>query len=385
MIQRILKGRLKKLCNHFPAIAILGARQVGKTTLAKVMMDELPKESIYIDLENPSHLARLENKLAFFSANAEKCIVIDEVQRMPDLFPVLRSVIDMNREPCRFILLGSASPELAHLSSETLAGRIVYTELSPFLYDEIKNMASLQTHWLKGGFPEPFQIKDDDIREEWLNSFILTYIERELPSFGLSTSFQNLSRFFSMLSHTHGQLLNKSTYSKSLELSVPIIAKYLDYLESAFIIRTLQSFFINIKKRLSKTPKVYIRDSGLLHHQLKIMDYNSLLGHPGVGHSWEGYIIEQVISTLGNKYEYFFYRTQDGAECDLIICERYSPIACVEVKFSSSPKKTKSLTTAINDIKTEKNYIVIPDCKDPYPLDKNLIVCDLPTLIGKLN
>ena len=380
MIQRQLKDRIQKLCGHFPAIAILGARQVGKTTLAKVMMEEMPKDTIYLDLENPSHLSRLENKLAFFNANVDRCIVIDEVQRMPDLFPVLRSVIDQKREPCRFILLGSASPELTHLSSETLAGRIVYTELTPFVYKEIQGQASLQTHWLRGGFPEPFLTNDDEIREEWFNSFIMTYVERELPSLGLSTSSKNLVRFFSMLSHTHGQLLNRTTYAKSLELSVPVISNYLHYLENAFIIRTLQPFHINIKKRLSKTPKVFIRDSGLLHNQLKIMDYNTLLGHPGVGHSWEGYVIEQIISTLGSKYEYFFYRTQDGAECDLVVCEKYIPLACVEVKFTSTPKKTKSLTTAINDIKTEKNFIVIPDCETPYPLDDNLTVCCLQTI-----
>jgi hypothetical protein len=289
----------------------------------------------------------------------------------------LRSLIDQYRIPCRFILLGSANPSLIKLSSESLAGRIVYTELSPFNFLEIQHQASMTEHWLIGGFPEPFLMTDYEMRNEWFNAFIMTYIERDLPLLGLNTSATSLFRFVTMLSHTHGQIMNKSTFAKSLELSVPTISRYLNYLESAFLIRSLQPFYRQVKKRLVKSPKVYLRDSGLLHHLHKIIDYNRLLGHPLLGHSWEGYVIEQIISILGNQFEYFFYRSQDAAECDLVITEKFQPVACVEVKFTAAPKKTRSLAIAIKDIGTQKNFIIIPDCSEPYPLDEWLIVCGL--------
>jgi len=377
MIERQLKTRILKLVEHFPAVAILGARQVGKTTLAKMLMSELSKENRYLDLENPADLARLENPLAFFQANQDRCLIIDEIQRKPELFPILRSVIDQHRVPGRLILLGSANPVLIKLSSETLAGRIVYTELTPFHFLEIKKLANITNHWLFGGFPEPFLMTDKNIREEWFNAFIMTYIERDLPLMGLTTSSPSLLRFVTMLSHTHGQILNQSTYAKSLELSVPTIAKYLGYLESAFLIRRLHPFYKQVKKRLVKSPKVYLRDSGLLHHLHKINDYHKLLGHPLIGHSWEGYIIEQIISMLSNRYEYFFYRSQDGAECDLVITEKFNPVACVEIKFAAAPKKTKSITIAVQDIQASKNFVIIPDCSEPYPLDQRIQVCSL--------
>ena len=377
MVERHLKQRILRLAGHFPVIAILGARQVGKTTLAKMLMGELGKKVVYLDLENPADLAKLDNAWYFFQTNQDSCLIIDEVQRRTELFPILRSAIDQFRKPARFILLGSASPELMRQSSETLAGRIVYTELTPFTFPEIHKISGQNFHWLCGGFPEPFLMTDSEIRKEWFTSFIRTYLERDLPALGLNTSALQLLRFVTMLAHTHGQILNKSNLAKALELSVPTISNHGDFLEKAFLIRTLRPYFVNLKKRLVKSSKVYIRDSGLLHHLLRIEDYNSLLGHPAVGHSWEGYVIEQIASTLGDKFEYHFYRTQDGAECDLLITEQFKPLACVEIKFTSTPKKTKSLTVAVQDLKTDKNFIVIPECLDPYPLDENVMVCSL--------
>ncbi|HFE65589.1 MAG TPA: ATP-binding protein [Caldithrix sp.] len=383
MVERQLESRILKLAEHFPAIAILGPRQAGKTTLAKMLYPKISKPANYLDLENPSDVARLQNPLSYFSTNKKNCIIIDEIQRQPELFPVLRSVIDEYRVPSRFIILGSANPQLLKLSNETLAGRIVYTELTPFNFIEIKSLADMQTHWLRGGFPEPFLIEDDEIREEWFNSFIMTYIERDLPNLGLKTSSPTMYRFLSMLAHSHGQLLNKSNLGKSLEMSVPMISRYIDFLENAFLVCQLKPFFVNLKKRLVKSPKVYLRDSGILHHLLKIGDYNTLLGHPVIGHSWEGYVIEQIRSVLGNRYEYFYYRTQDRTECDLVITEKFSPIACVEIKFTDSPKKTKSLTIAIQDIGTEKNYIIVPGTIEPYFIEKNLQVCGLAAFLEK--
>ena len=384
MIIRLLKNRILYLADHFPALAILGPRQVGKTTLAKIVQQKLPKECDYLDLENPLDFTKLENALQYFKLNQNKCIIIDEIQRMPELFPFLRSVIDTNRVPCRFLLLGSASPDLLKISSETLAGRIVYTELTPFNYYEIKNRVSLISHWMTGGFPEPFLLKDRTLKTEWFSSFMMTYIERDLPMLGLKTSSQNVLRLISMVAHSHGQLLNKSTFSKSLEISVPTIKNYLNYLENAFLIRQLQPYHVNIKKRLVKTPKLYLRDSGLLHHILRIEDFNMLTGHPVIGHSWEGYVIEQIISIYGNKFEYFYYRTQDGTECDLVITKSYIPVACIEIKYTSTPKTTKSLTIAIQDLKTEHNFLIIPGETSPFPLNTNITVCHLEHCLSQL-
>ena len=385
MIQRQLKHRILHLSKHFPAIALIGPRQVGKTTLAKMLMHELPHDTEYIDLENPADLVKLTNPMAYFSTFRDKCIIIDEVQRKPELFPILRSVIDQHRIPSRFLLLGSASPDLLQLSSETLAGRIVYIELTSLNYYEVHSISSMNAHWISGGFPEPFLQQDATIRSEWFNAFIMTYIERDLPSLGLHTVPQNLSRFITMLAHSHGHISNKSSLSKALEVSVPTITKYLNYLEHAFLVRTLRPFYINIKKRLIKSPKVYIRDSGLLHHLLKIQDYETLLGHPIIGHSWEGYVIEQIISILGNQFDYFFYRTQDGAECDLILTEKFNPVACVEIKFTETPRSTKSLMTALHDIQTKQNYIIVPHETSSYPLSENLIVCGLTEFVNRFS
>ena len=377
MVERQLKKRILNLLTHFPAVAILGARQVGKTTLSKMTMKEIETSSLYLDLENPTDAAKLENPTAFFTSNQTHCIIIDEVQRRPDLFPMLRSMIDQHRVPARFLLLGSANPSLIKLTSETLAGRIVYTELTPFTLAEIQSLKSMQIHWLNGGFPEPFLLDNDDIRTEWFNSFIMTYLERDLPLIGLKTSPMLLLRFITMIAHSHGQLLNKSTFAKSLEVSVPTVATYLLYLEHAFMVRSLPPHFTNLKKRLVKSPKVYIRDSGILHNLLKISFYNTLLGHPILGHSWEGYVIEQIISILGNQYEYAFYRTQDGAECDLVITEKFTPIASVEIKFTSTPKLSKGLKLAFHDINAPDNFIIIPQCDEPYPFSDGITVCDI--------
>lgn len=377
MIDRLLQNRILSLLKFFPAVAILGPRQSGKTTLAKMVMDDLDRESFYLDLENPLDQSQLTNTLAFFKANKEKCVIIDEIQRNPELFPVLRSVIDEDRKPGRFILLGSASPELLFMSSETLTGRIVYLELNPFLFCEIKNLKPNTDHWMSGGFPQPFLTDDREFRKEWFKSFFTTYIERDLRLLGLNANTQNLSRFFMMLAHQSGNILNKSSLSKSLELNLATISNYLNYFERAFLIRVLRPWHQNIKKRLVKSPKVYIRDSGLLHYLLDINDYNSILGHPIIGNSWEGYIIEQVIGCLGDDYGYYYYRTQDGTECDLLITKGITPYCCIEVKFTSTPRMTRSFTTCISDMGTKNNYIIIPECPQTFSISDNITVCNI--------
>lgn len=383
MISRILEKRILGLLTQFPCIAMLGPRQVGKTTLAKMLMEKMSNETVYIDLERPSAAAKLTDPELFFRTCEEKCVIIDEVQRKPELFPILRSAIDMKRDPGRFILLGSASPHLLMLSSESLAGRIVYTELTPLVIGELAP-GEMRNHWIRGGLPEPFLMPDDTMREEWFRSFVQSYLERDLQLLGLKTSADRLYRLWVMLAHCSGQLLNKSTLAKSLEISVPTTTTYLDFFEHAFLIRRLQPYFHNIRKRLVKSPKIYIRDSGITNHLLRIRDYDALLGNPKLGDLWEGYVVEQLISSLGETYEYFFYRTQHGAECDLVICSALKPVALAEIKFTSVPKRTRSLTIACEDIMAEKNFIIVPECVEAYPLDKDITVCTVQHLIEQL-
>lgn len=362
---------------YFPAVAILGPRQSGKTTLSKMVRVNIQHESIYLDLENPQDQAKLTDPISFFRANTNNCVILDEIQRNPELFPLLRSMIDEDRRPGRFILLGSASPELLFMSSETLTGRIVYLELYPFLFCEVKGIKSITDHWLFGGFPQPFLNDIPDFRKEWFKSFFTTYIERDLRLLGLNANSQNLSRFFMMLAHISGNILNKNNLSKSLELNKAAISDYLSYFERAFLIRRLPPWFQNIKKRLVKSPKIYLRDSGLLHYLLNITDYNSILGNPAIGHSWEGYIIEQIAGCLGDDYSYYFYRTQDGAECDLLITKGITPICSIEIKFTSVPRLTRSFTICIEDLGTKCNFVIIPDCPRSFNLNEKITVCSL--------
>jgi predicted AAA+ superfamily ATPase len=374
MIKRTLKSRILKLLQHFPVIAILGPRQVGKTTLAKDLMPNIKREVLYLDLELPVDINRLSNPQIFLQQNQDRCVIIDEIQRAPELFPVIRAVVDENRVPGRFIVLGSASPELLKQSSETLAGRIAYTELTGLTIPEIANKYTSDGLWLKGGFPQPFLMNNQEILFEWYQSFILTYIERDLPLLGLSANSNVLRRLISMLAHNQGTLLNLANFSKSLGISSPTVSKYLGFLENAFIIRLLQPWHMNIKKRLVRSPKTYIRDTGTLHHILGIDDYNALLGHPILGPSWEGFVIEQIIDSAVQGLSFSFYRTAEGAECDLVISKGIEILACIEVKFNDAPKTTKSFTTAIKDLQAKANYIIVPNCPEPYTLKDNIIV-----------
>ncbi len=377
MIKRYLTDRILNLLKYFPSVAILGARQVGKTTLVNSLIPLIKKESLYFDLELPADTNRLLNPQMLFEEYKDHCIIIDEVQRMPELFPVLRAMIDRHRVAGRFILLGSASPGILRGSSESLAGRIVYTELSPFIVPEINAFSTSNELWLNGGFPEPFLSVNSEKRTEWLNSFVRTYIERELPNLGLKANSILMNRFFGMLSLSHGHILNMSTLSRSLGVSIPTISKYLDFLEQSYFIRRLPPFYVNLRKRLVKSPKVYIRDSGILHHLLGIPDMNALLGHPLAGNSWEGYVIQQLMAFLGDNYDFSFYRTQDGTECDLIISKGINVLSCIEIKLTEKPKITKSLTLSIQDLKPESTFIVIPLCNTSYKIGKGITVCNL--------
>lgn len=383
MIQRWKLKDLSENLNYFPVIGIVGPRQVGKTTISKTLVKKLKKETLYLDLEDPQDQAKISNPNLFFERNQDKCVILDEVQRAPNLFPILRSMVDKNRVPGRFILLGSASPELIRDSSESLAGRIAYEELTPFNLLEIINTKSMLAHWMQGGFPDSILAPNKKVQQTWMRNFIQTYIERDLPMLGLSADRGTIRKVWTMIAHMHGNLLNMSNLAKSLELTSPTIKSYLSFLEEAFLIRQLPTYTNNLKKRLVKAPKVYIRDSGILHFLLRINSMDELEGMPVIGNSWEGYVIEQICQIGQNEFEPHFYRTHEGAEIDLVLLKAGKPLYSIEIKYTSAPKLSRGNTQAFRDINAKENFIVTPN-SDDYYLTEDIRVCNLNSFLKLL-
>ena len=381
MINRIIEKKLLKTVNNFPVTGIIGPRQVGKTTLAKLLSKRIEKETIYIDLENPRDKIRLSDPNLFFEANMNKCIILDEIQLMPSLFSILRSMVDMNRVSSRFIVLGSASPVLIRETFQTLAGRIAYIELSGFNIIEISNRNQNRL-WMRGGFPDAYLAMDDDIWVQWLDNFISTYIERDLPMLGLVVSPNILRNLWIMIAHTHGNVVNYSNISRSLELSSTTIKKYLDFLENAFLIRQLQPFHSNIKKRIVKSPKLFVRDTGILHNLLNITSRIELDGNPMKGNSFEGFAIEQILQLTNTSYQPYFYRTHNGAECDLVLTKSSKPHFAIEIKYSSAPQLTKGNIISFDDIGAKYNFVITPDSEE-YLIKKDITVCSLDAFLRK--
>jgi len=366
MIDRKLHSRIERSLADFPAVALLGPRQAGKTTLARLIANERPG-SVHLDLERPSDLAKLTDPELFLSRHADQFIVLDEIQRQPELFAVLRALIDAKRVPGRFLLLGSASPQLLRQASESLAGRICFHELAPFDVSEVKPTHSqLQDFWLRGGYPLSWLAQSDAASFAWRESFIVTHLERDIPSFGIRIPGATLHRFWQMLAHLHGQLWNASRLASGFGVSAPTVQHYLDILEATYMLRRLPPFQANLGKRLVKSPKVYLRDSGILHALLGIESLNDLAGHPVVGASWEGWVLEQIAQLIGAQWQLSFYRTASGAEMD-IVAERGSRKIGFEIKFSSAPKLSKGFWSAMADLQLEKAYIVAP-VESGYPL-----------------
>jgi len=369
MIDRFIYGELLEIVGEFPVLGIVGPRQVGKTTLARLLSKKINKESVFLDLENPRDISKLTDPLLFFENNQDKCIIIDEVQIKKELFPIIRAVIDQKREPGRFILLGSASPELIRDASESLAGRIYYKELTPFHFQEIKDVISYQKHWLNGGYPEALLTESKTKSVRWRRSFIQTYIERDLPLLGLQSKIADMQRLVRMISHIHGNQLSYQTLSKSMGLTGPTIKKQIDFLEHAYIVRLLEPFYHNIGKRLVKSPKIYLRDTGLLHSLLEVERFEDLFGNPIIGNSWEGYVIEQIYAVLPETYTLNYYRTQQGAELDLVICKNLKPVIGIEIKFNSSPKFSVGNEISLKDLGLNKCFIVVPEVERYYLKD----------------
>jgi predicted AAA+ superfamily ATPase len=392
MIPRLLEGKIVKALHTMPVVAILGPRQVGKTTLAlEIANDKLDKEVAYLDLELDSDLAKLNEPEDYLKRFENKLLIIDEVQRKPDLFRVLRSLVDMRKRAGErsghFLLLGSASRDLLQHSTETLAGRIRYLELTPFSITEIYHQDpqgfEIDSLWSRGGFPDSYLAGDDDESWDWRSDFISTYVERDIPLMGPRVPAAQMKRFWSMLAHWHGQQVNMSSLGKSLEVGNKTIRSYLDILTDFYMVRQLQPWSGNTKKRLVKSPKVYIRDSGMLHRLLNIADQETLLGHPVVGASWEGFVLESIISGLSNKWQYSYYRTSSQAEIDLVLEGPKQEVIAIEIKRSSSPKVTKGFHLASEDIKATKKIVIYPG-QDRYPLTDDTEVISLTTFLSEI-
>lgn len=373
MIPRRLQPAVEKALTLFPVVALLGPRQVGKTTLARTIGNTVGKEVEYLDLELPSHAARLSDPELYLSRHADSLVILDEVQRLPEVFPILRSLIDSDRRPGRFLLLGSASPRLSRQASESLAGRIRYLELTPFTLDEVgRSSENLMRLWLRGGFPKSYLADSDEESLEWRIEFVRTFLESDVPALGLNLRTESLRRFWQMLAHRHAQLWNASELARSLGVTPPTASSYLDLLVGTFLIRRLAPYHANLGKRLVKSPKVYFRDSGLLHALLDIHDLDELHGHPVLGASWEGMLIEQLLNTKQPR-DATFYRTAAGAELDLVVKPSRQPITGYEMKYSLSPSMSKGFWSSIEDLDIPKTYVVYPGA-EAWPLKKGVEV-----------
>lgn len=380
MIQRIIEKEILFSLSFQPAVAILGPRQVGKTTLVKQIQTKLAQPSVYFDLERNSDLSKFQyDRTAFLESLQNQTVILDEIQRLPEIFPDLRGLIDRNRTPARFILLGSASFVLLKNTSESLAGRISYLEMCPFLLRELPSDVAANHHWLLGGFPNSYLATNADQQQKWFEDFVKTYLERDLPQLGLSASPIQLRRLLMMLATIQGNLLNQSMLANSLGIRANSVSHYLDFFEQSFLIRRLQPYYVNLGKRLTKSPKIYIRDSGLLHHLLGIYQYEMLMGHIVAGGSWEGYVIEQVVSMLSYKHIPFFYRTADGAELDMVIESSLKIQLAIEIKLSNVPQLSKGTTVALQDLGNPPLLVVTPSADDFQPRP-DVFVCSIQTL-----
>lgn len=381
---REVGNQLKAYLKMFPCVGIVGPRQVGKTYLVKALMSHYDREAIYIDLESDEDLVKLRNAEQYFNARQDKLIIIDEIQRKPELFALLRSVIDKKRENGRFIILGSASPDLLTQSSESLAGRIGYIEMHPLLYNEIKGTYSHDQLWLRGGFPNALIQVSDEVSMTVRQQFIQTYVERELAILGLSASSTRLKNLLRMIAHMQGQLLNYAQLSNAMGINVQTLHRYLDFFENAFIIRRLEPFHINVQKRIVKSPKIFIRDTGVYHALAGIDDREALDGFPGKGHSWESFVLQQVIARLKAGVESFFYRTHDGTELDLVLVKGMQPVLGLEIKLSNAPGITRGTTIASADLGDIPVLVVTHSVAEDYEHNDQVRVTSFERLFTQL-
>lgn len=374
MIERRLFHEICSRLSHMPAVAILGPRQTGKTTLALEIANQQP--SLYLDLQLDAHRARLDDPAAYLAEHGDKLVILDEIHRVPELFSTLRAVIDINRRAGRrhsqFVILGSASPELLRQSGESLAGRLAYIELhgidlleaTVFSTDSSSDAIQpydipLRSLWLRGGFPDSYLASSDKLSQAWRRDFVTTYLQRDIPDLGPAIATETLRRFWTMLAHLSGGLLNRSTLARSLDVNATTISRYLDLMVDLLLVRQLKPWHGNLGKRLIKSPKIYIRDSGVLHALLAIDTREQLLGHPKLGDSFEGFVIEQVLAVAPSDVSASFYRTAAGAEVDLILefgIERWA----IEIKHSSVPKPSRGFYEGSRDVSATRRVVLYP-------------------------
>ena len=379
---RLLTPNLQEDLAFSPAVGLLGPRQVGKTTLARQLADSVDYQ--WFDLQRSSDIARLEESEQLLPQFADKLVVIDEIQLMPSLFGLLRPIIDENRKPGRFLLLGSASPALIRGASESLAGRISYRELSPISLLELAGEEiDVKQHLIVGGYPEPLLHLPASRRERWYRDFVRTYLTRDLAEIGHNVSDQAFGRLLRMLAYAQGGLFNASAFARSLTITNDTVRRYVSILEESFLVRSLQPWLPNLKKRLVKSPRLFIRDSGLVTYFLGISDYSDLLGRPEAGAIWEGYVIEEICRVIGDTAEPYFYRTNGGAELDLILDFKSYQLA-FEIKLSTAPKLSRGFYAAVEDLKPKQTFVVTPPSGPSYVGKKGEIYIGLPELLSRL-
>jgi predicted AAA+ superfamily ATPase len=387
MIKRRIEIAVKEALQRSPSVALIGPRQVGKTTIALNISESIP--SLYLDLESRLDLEKVRDIAAFHADNSDKLIILDEVQRLPEIFAPLRGIIDKERrkghKTGQFLFLGSASIDLLQQSSESLAGRIAYIELFPVDALEYtgNKQESLHTLWLRGGLPESLLAKSDKNSMEWRLDFIKTYLERDVPQLGPRIPAETLERFWTMLAHNQGTVLSAAKLARNLDVSGVTIARYLDLMCDLLLVRRLKPWTFNIGKRLVRSPKIYVRDSGITHALLNIESYNDLLGHPVVGGSWEGFVIENILSVVPSRGQPFYYGTPGGAEIDLILEFSAKEKWAIDIKRSSSPSLSKGFHTACADIKPKRRYVVYSGT-DKFTLGEGITAISLSGLMQEI-
>lgn len=362
MIKRNLEQKLTKSLSQNPAVVLTGPRQAGKTTLAKMVAASFPKESIYLDLEDSEDKRKLTEPKLFLERLTDKLVIIDEAQIIPELFPLLRSMIDADRKPARFLLLGSAAPSLERQSNQSLAGRVAYLNLSPLLLSEL-SFSDMNKLWLRGGFPLSILAEDENFSIEWRKNFIRSYLGYDLRLMGYDLRLEPpvLENILELLAHYQGQTLNVNSISSAIKLSRPTVTKYLDILNQTFMVRMLRPYSTNVKTQIVKSPKFYIRDTGILHNLLKINNFESLLGSKALGASWESFCLEQIITQIDSTFTPYYLRTSNKQEVDLVLKESFEkPPIIIEFKYSKSPKLEKGFYAIKEMLKPSKCYVIYP-------------------------
>ena len=387
MIQRRLEAQIKEALKRSPSVALMGPRQVGKTTIALNITETTP--AIYLDLENRIDLQKVQDIEAFHSENSDKLIILDEVQRLPEIFAPLRGIIDRERRKGnragQFLFLGSASIDLLQQSGESLAGRIAYMELHPVDALEYTkgNPDTLNTLWVRGGFPESLLSESEQNSLDWRQDFIKTYLERDIPQLGPRIPAETLERFWTMLAHNQGTVLNAAHLARNLDVSGVTIGRYLDLMTDLLLVRRLKPWIANVGKRLIKSPKIYVRDSGITHALLNIPNYNNLLGHPVVGGSWEGFVIENIMAVAPSRVQPYYYGTPRGAEIDLVLEFPGGTKWAIEIKRNSAPSISKGFYAGCEDVKPDKRFVVYSG-SDSFPMGEDITAISLPNLMQEL-